>query len=214
MCVDALSGAEIYRIPTQGMIPCSAYYHEPLNQIICGSNDFHVRVCDAESGHMIYTWPTKGEVKGRVCVHAASHTCVAQTTAGYVYAWNLQTGVLLWHSQHGYSSLHAWPLIVHDTIYVTTDAQHVVGINCVTGHRTCMTKLRANVHWGIQSHKQCLLAHNEQGELLWMNLALEKVSHIKLPNAPQIVQPPVVQDNMLVVVTNDKGIYCVHVCDS
>jgi outer membrane protein assembly factor BamB/orotate phosphoribosyltransferase len=210
VCFDLRTGNIIWRTNTGGMIPCSPVYHSGLNIVVIGSNDFHVRALDAVSGKVIWKVPTYGEAKGVIRVSPDGDYIMFQTLKSWVYCVHAQTGQIIWKTNQGGKSLHAWPLLQEDNVFITNDASHVIKLNASTGTRSAIVRLRSNVNWGVTPWRNNIIAHTEDGSLTLLDrYNLHKIASYKFPTQPKFIQPPAIVDDVAVMVSNNQGIFCV-----
>lgn len=210
-------GKELWRTPTRGMIPATPTYSSAHNAVICGNNDFHVYVLDADTGEIRYKVPTKGEVKGKVVI--SGDTAFAQSNYGHVYAIEINTGAVKWTRRVGLRSLHSYPVIVSDTLICTNQARHVVGLDPSSGAVKWLTTLRGSVGWGVTViDDRRVLAVTDNGHVVLINaktgekLATDQLSRTANGvSGPECWQPAAYDGHHLVIVSNTRGIFCYRV---
>lgn len=213
VCLDIDTGNEIWRTPSRGMIPGSPLFLKNFNRVISGSNDFHVYILEATNGNIISKIPTKGEVKGLPATNGSESIIVTQTIYGYVYAFT-PNGQVIWSRRVGLDSVHSYPLIWDELVYVTNNANHVLCLCLHTGDIKWVCNLRASVGWGVNKIDNYLLATTMSGHIVIIDrytghkLASDTLTKIPLLEEVITYQPSAYDGKNLVTVTNNKGIIC------
>lgn len=209
--LDADTGKELWRTPTKNMIPATPYYSKKHNQVFCGSNDFHIYILDADTGSVINQIPTKGEVKGKIAANNTEDVFVGVTIYGHAYGFTAD-GKVLWTRNIGHRSLHPYPLIWDNSVFVTNNGGHVVSIDIHTGNINWVCKLRGSVGWGVQSIGDCILALTTEGYIAIINrhtgekIAVDYIHRTASVKGIISYQPPAFDGENLVIVSNNKGI--------
>jgi len=212
VCVDKDTGTEIWRTPTGGMIPCTAKYVKKYDCVIVGSNDFHVYILNAKTGKILSKIPTKGEVKGQPVVSLNQDIAICVSLQAVMYAIEIATGKVLWFKVLGFETLHCYPLIFEDKVVVSNRSNSILCVNIHTGAVDWANLTRQPIGWGLIDIKQkdCLLGITKTGQIhLFNKYTGLKISSDNLNKIiPDIVvmQPPVLEDNTLFVVSNNAGI--------
>ena len=145
ICLSAVTGEEVWRHKTEGMIPCTPAYDEDSGVVVCASNDFHLYVLDSVTGASIYKIPTRGEVKGKPVVHRLRMATLS--VKGWLQCFSLHSGELIWERCLG-GSMHAWPLQHGERTYVSNHTGMCLCVN-IDGDVEWMIRLRNHVGWGL-----------------------------------------------------------------
>jgi outer membrane protein assembly factor BamB len=183
--------------------------------ILCGSNDFHVYLLNADTGAIIAKIPTKGEVKGKIAI--SGDIAIAVTVSGRVYGIDLISLAIIWERRAGVATVHSFPIIEGSQCFVTNTSQVVMAIDVKTGNLNWVTKLRGSVHWGVTSLPVGLLALTENGyvvvldKLTGSKLASDRITRTTTLQNPICYQPPAYDGASLVIVTNNQGVICFSV---
>lgn len=211
ICLDADTGFELWRTPTQGMIPATPLYSEKNNQVFCGSNDFHVHILNADTGAVVNKVPTVGEVKGKIACNQTEDIFIGQTIYGSVHAFDAQ-GTVLWTRKVGDESLHPYPLVWDNSVYVTNNASHVLSLDINTGNVNWLCKLRGSVGWGVIPIGDYLFAVATTGYVAIIDrhtgkkLAVDNITRTATVRGAECYQPAAYDGKNLIIVTNNKGI--------
>lgn len=212
IALDSSNGHELWRFKTRNMVPATPAYCERTNMVVCGSNDFHVYLLDADTGTCRAKLPTKGEVKGKCAV--VDGRAIAVTVTGNVYGIDLRARCISWERNIGKSTIHAYPLIVDDMVIVANQANHVMALDVVTGAVRWLTTLRGSVPWGPIAYGGILLMTTTNGHVVLLNaktgekLATDRIDRTARVSGAVIYAPPAYDGTHLVIATNNKGILC------
>jgi outer membrane protein assembly factor BamB len=211
ICLNADTGRELWRTPTRGMIPASPYFSKKHNKVFCGSNDFHVYILNADTGEIVATVPTMGEVKGKIAATENEDIFVAQSITGNVHAFTV-TGEILWTRNIGYDSLHPYPLVWGDSVYAANNGAHILSLDINTGTVNWLCKIRSSVGWGVTKIGEHLLAVGTNGYVAVIDrhtgekLAIDEIYRTATVNGAVCHQPAAYDGKNLIIVTNNKGI--------
>lgn len=210
--VDMSTGNELWRVPTDGMVPATPLYINKKNIVVCGSNDFHVYFMDASSGKIISKIPTKGEVKGKPSIDEDNSMVVFSTNLGYVYGVSLRNNDLIWERRIGSNSVHGYPIVENDRVFVTNTTGHVLCLNLYDGNVLWLARTRGNIGWGLTNTESRLFACTTNGYIVTIDkLTGSKLSTDKIEDV--FTYQPLAYDEKTkhVIVSSNKGLYCYEV---
>ena len=209
VCLDSLTGLELWRTPSKSMCPCTPIYLKNKNIVIAASNDFHIYILNAENGEVINKIETKGEVKGRPTLSDCEKFVVASTNTGYIYCISVEDYKVTWQRNIGDRSHHSYPVVEQQKVYVSNTAGYVVCIELLTGMVQWVCRLRGTIGWSVISTESCLVVGTTSGYVVTINKNTgQKLSSDRLPDA-FIYQPCTYSklNNCLIVSTN-KDLIC------
>jgi outer membrane protein assembly factor BamB/orotate phosphoribosyltransferase len=218
VCINSKTGHEIWRFPTDGMIPCTAVYSPKNNLVYCGSNDFHLYCLDADTGALKFKCPTVGEVKGVPVLSENEDIVLFATIQANLYSVDAVTGELLWHNTYGTDSIFPFPCVYDTTVVVANKKNIISAWDIYTGERRWLCTTRSPVGYGVTDLGPFLLAVAENGQVLGIDKNTgEKITsdyiNVNEKNLEKlvIVQPPAFDGKNLVIVTNYNGIFCYEI---
>jgi outer membrane protein assembly factor BamB/orotate phosphoribosyltransferase len=207
VCLD-YQGHELWRFPTNGLVPCTPTYSEKHNIVCCGSNDFHVYILNADNGELIKSIPIMGESKGKPVFSENQNIVVVASTQGWVYGLETITGNVIWKSRVGSATTHCYPCVYENFVVVSNDNGLCFCFNINNGNTEWVRQFRSALGWGVIDVGSYLLAVTTKGYVNLLDKHTgEKLSHdIIYEPGVENCQPPAFDGENLIIVTNNKGI--------
>ena len=209
VCLDSLTGCEVWRTPSEAMIPCTPIYDELRDIVICGSNDFHLYFICASTGVIIKKIKTKGEVKGQATFSEDKSFVFVCTNHADVYCIDLSTLDVVWQTKVGQKSHHVYPIVEDGYIYVTNTSAHVVCIKTDTGEIVWVCRLRGTIGWSLTSCESCLVVGTTLGHVVTIDKQTGlKLSSDKLKDG--FIYQKCIYDkpSQSLIVSNNKDLIC------
>lgn len=209
VALNLLTGEEIWRTPTEGMVPCSPALSPAGSLLVCGSNDFHIYGLNPDNGTVLWRLPTKGTVKGRAAFSEDSSIVCAVSETGWVSAHMAASGDQIWHRNIGERSPHCFAIVEQGRVFTTSSRGMVVCLNLLNGNIEWITQIRGEIGWGITNLETTLLVNSTDGYVA----TLDKITGTKqsVDRIPDVFtyQPLTCDPNTKnVVVPTSKGILC------
>jgi outer membrane protein assembly factor BamB/orotate phosphoribosyltransferase-like protein len=209
ICLDSLTGQEIWRTPSEGMIPCTPVYDDLRDMVICGSNDFHLYFLCASTGRVIERIPTRGEVRGQAIISEDKDFVFFSTDNANIYCVELKTLQVLWQTKVGTKSHHAYPVVENGFVYTTNASAHVVCIKADTGKIVWVCRLRGVIGWSITCAESCLVVGTTLGHIVTIDKKTGlKLSSEKLDNSFIYQKCIYDKDSQSLIVSNNKDLIC------
>jgi outer membrane protein assembly factor BamB len=116
LAVDSLTGKSIWFQPFADFTHCSPGYSEKVDRVICGSNDYRVIICDAQTGKIFSDQKISGEVKWGFGFSEDGKTAYFGSWDEHMYAIDLLSGDILWRYKTD-NIIYTTPLVTPEWIF-------------------------------------------------------------------------------------------------
>ena len=209
--LDAKTGAQKWRYPSQGGVAGAVFQTAPLVEgglVYIGASDGNMYIVDATSGELSRTFKTGGSILSSPAI--SSGVLLFGSNDDILHALDAKAYTGVWRQQYRTGdNVNSAPVIADGMVFVTSADQHIHAINLATGIGRWRFRLpfTALVNGPVFSENTLYVPAGPRlhafapraGNLRWQQ---------NLPN--NIAVPPVAQGGIVYVADRDRNLYALR----
>lgn len=170
IAVESDKGNTLWELPTQDYVHSTPCFDPLTNRVMVGANDGVLRCADAESGKLVWSFQTGGEIKAQATTDTDG-LCFFGSFDGFLYAVSTCDGQLIWKKKLS-ATLYYTPIIYQDLVIAGGTSERLVALERKTGRVRWIRAHRGTLVGGaaIDGDHQALIVGGHRGDIAAISL--------------------------------------------